>query len=287
MDAIERAFAALGRGEVGEPVSVGMDLGEGMFHVKACAGSPAHAGILVAKLNANFPANRERHGLPTIQGVVAVFDASNGRLLALVDSPSVTSLRTAATTALAIHWLAPRDAKVATIVGCGALGRAHLEALRGCTAIRKVNLFDRDAGSAQTLAGWACGELGLECAVAAELPKATLASEVIVTCASSKLAYLEAGHVRPGTFVAAVGADNEHKSEIAASLLGAARIVTDRTVQCRKVGDLRNAPEGATVCGEMTDVVAGRVPRTAPGEIVLFDSTGLAVEDLAVCALLL
>jgi ornithine cyclodeaminase/alanine dehydrogenase-like protein (mu-crystallin family) len=99
---------------------------------------------------------------------------------------------------------------------------------------------------------------------------------------------LAAEHVRPGTFVAAVGADNERKSEIASSLLERARIVTDLSAQCRKIGDLRNAmPNETFVCGELADVVAGRIPRTGPNEIVVFDSTGLALEDLAVCQLLL
>jgi ornithine cyclodeaminase/alanine dehydrogenase-like protein (mu-crystallin family) len=281
MDAIERAFLALDRGEIGEPVSLGLDLGEGTFHVKACAGM----GLLVAKLNANFPGNRERHGLPTIQGVIAVFDAGNGRLLELVDSPSITSVRTAATTALAVRLLAPAGADEATIVGCGVLGRGHVAALRECNGITRMSVFDRDRESARALAAWARG-LGVECSVAPDLRESTRASPIVITCTSSSAAYLGADDIRPGTLVAAVGADNAGKAEIGASLLAQARIVADRTAQCRKSGDLRNAPPGAAACGELADAVAGRIARTAPDEIVVFDSTGLAVEDLAVCAIL-
>ena len=287
MQAIEGAFLALGRGDVEDPVTVGMPLSDGTFHVKACAGKPAYANVMAVKLNANFPANRERHGLPTIQGVVAVFDAGNGKLLALVDSPSITSLRTAATTALAVHHLAPAGARIATVVGCGALGRAHVQALVECNDIREIRVCDRDARSAEALADWARDRLKIACTVASNVAIATRSSPVVVTCTSSTVAYLGAGDVSPGTFVAAVGADNEHKSEIEASLFARARIVTDKTAQCLKIGDLRNAAPGANVCGEMTDVVAGRVERTGAGEIVLFDSRGVAVEDLAVCRLLL
>jgi len=109
----------------------------------------------------------------------------------------------------------------------------------------------------------------------------------VVTCTSSRVPFLGANDVCPGTFVAAVGADNERKSEIAASLLSRARIVTDLTAQCLKSGDLRNAvPNEANVCGELVDVVSKRVPRTGADEIVVFDSSGLAVEDLALCALI-
>ncbi|APV48562.1 hypothetical protein BWI17_01985 [Betaproteobacteria bacterium GR16-43] len=288
IDAVERAFLALEAGHIAPPVSAGVTVPDGTFHVKACAAvSPGYAQVFVAKINSNFPGNRACDGLPTIQGVVAVFDATTGRLLSLMDSPSITNLRTAATTAVAIRHLAMKGAQVATVVGCGALGRFHLQALKEC-GLRRVNLLDLDMARATQVAGWARDELGLECLAVKDLRVATLASEVVVTCTTSKVPFLKAGDVRPGTFIAAVGADNERKSEIAASLLAEARIVTDLTAQCLKGGDLRNAmPNESFVCGEMTDVVAGRVARTAADEIVIFDSSGLAVEDLAVCTLLL
>ena len=288
IDAVERAFVALGSGHIGAPVSVGVTVPDGTFHVKACAAvSPACAQVFVAKVNSNFPGNRSCDGLSTIQGVIAVFDASNGRLLQMMDSPSITNLRTAATTAVAIRHLAQKGSQVATVVGCGALGRFHVEALVEC-GLRRLNLFDIDGSRAAAIAAWARDSFGIECLAVKDLRVATLASEVVVTCTTSRVPFLAAGDVRPGTFIAAVGADNERKSEIAASLLGEARIVTDLTEQCRKTGDLKHAmPNETFVCGEMTDVVAGRVARTASDEIVVFDSCGLAVEDLAVCALLL
>ena len=286
--AIERAFKALDAGHIGTPVSMAVTVPNGTFHVKACAAtSAAFPQFFVAKINSNFPGSNACEGLPTIQGVVAVFDSTTGRLRALMDSPAITSLRTAATTAVAIRHLAQKGARVATVVGCGALGRAHLPALAEC-GFGRVSVFDMDLGRATEVAKWARETLGLECLAVSDLRAATLASEVVVTCTSSRVPYLKAGDVRPGTFVAAVGADNERKAEIAASLLSEARIVTDLTAQCMKIGDLRNAvPNESLVCGEMVDVVAGRVARTAGDEIVVFDSTGLAVEDLAVCALLL
>jgi ornithine cyclodeaminase/alanine dehydrogenase-like protein (mu-crystallin family) len=286
--AIERAFQALDAGHIAAPVSVGVAVPDGTFHVKACAAnSPAYTQLFVAKINSNFPGNRACDGLPTIQGVIAVFDAGTGKLRALMDSPAITSLRTAATTAVAIRHLAQKGARVATLVGCGALGLTHLQALAVC-GIGRVNVFDLDAGRATGLAAWACDTLGMECLAVTDLRVATLASEVVVTCTTSRVPFLKAGDVRPGTFIAAVGADNERKSEIAASLLAEARIVTDLTAQCRKTGDLRNAvPNESFVCGELVDVVAGRVARTASDEIVVFDSSGLAIEDLALCALVL
>jgi alanine dehydrogenase len=281
--AVERTLIAFANGEVGPPGTLGVAAESGSFHVKACASA---GGLFVAKVNSNFPENGARHALPTIQGVVAVFDAENGRLRALLDSPSITGLRTAATTAVVIRRLAAKEARVATVIGCGELGRFHLQALAEC-GFDRIHLHDIDAARACEVGAWATKSLGLECVPASDLRTATLASQVVVTCTSSRVPILGSGDVRPGTLVAAVGADSERKSEIAASLLGEARIVADLRSQCLKIGDLRNAvPNEAFVCGELADVVAGRVARTSADEIVVFDSTGLAVQDLALCSLL-
>ena len=280
--ALERVFHDLDRGVVGPSYSLGLQATDGSFHVKACA-STAPGGLFVAKVNANFPANPRLRGLPTIQGVIAVFDACDGRVLALVDSASVTNLRTAATTMLAIDRLAREGASVATIVGCGAQGAAHARALRGTTAIREIFLHDSDGAAAERLAAEIPGA-----AVAKDMRVATLASDVVITCTPSITPFLGLEDVRGGTLVAAVGSDNDRKLEIEPALLAAARIVVDARAQSEKMGELKQAlPTPARICGELVDAAAGRLARTGPGEIVVFDSTGLAVEDLALCAALL
>lgn len=282
--AIEQAVSRMSAGRIGVPASLGVAVADGTFHVKACASTPPDAaGIFVAKVNANFPGN-PGVGRPTIQGAIAVFETGCGDLIAIIDSPSVTALRTAATTALVIRRLAPRGACVATVVGCGALGRFHVEALAAC-GIRRCHVFDKLSQRADALARWARETLGIDCDAADAMRPATLASQIIVTCTPSRQAFLGPDDVRPGTLVAAVGADNESKSELDPALLAQARVVADLTVQCLKTGDLRRSPTQA-VCGELADVVAGRVAATAMDEVVIFDSTGLAVQDLALCELL-
>jgi ornithine cyclodeaminase/alanine dehydrogenase-like protein (mu-crystallin family) len=283
--AVEQAIGRMAAGHVGTPVSMGVPVADGTFHVKACASTPPDAtGVFVAKINANFPAN-PAVGRPTIQGAIAVFDTRHGDLRAIVDSPSITALRTAATTALAIRHLAPLDARMAMVVGCGLQGRFHLQALDAC-GFRRVRLFDSTRQHADAMARWARDELDIDCEAVDDLRRATLQSQVVVTCTPSRQPFLGSDDVRPGTLVAAVGADNPDKSEIEPDLLARARVVTDLTAQCLAYGDLHHAPTTA-VCGELADVVAGRVARTALDEVVVFDSTGLAVEDLALCELLL
>ncbi len=282
--AVEQAIARLDAGHIGVPVSLGVAGQNGTFHVKACASnSPGTANLFVAKINANFPGNPDA-GRPTIQGVIAVFDARNGDIRAVVDSPSITGLRTAATTAVVIRHLAAKNASVATVVGCGILGRFHLEALSLC-GISRCFVYDTQPVRAVAAAQSAREALGIHCEATDDLRRATLQSQIVVTCTPSHHAFLGPEDVMPGTFIAAVGADNENKSEIDQALLADSRIVTDLTAQCLKYGDLSRLPS-KSVCGELTDVVANRVARTGAGEIMIFDSTGLAVEDLALCELL-
>ena len=281
VQAVARAFADLERGGMGPSQSLGVPAVDGSFHVKTCASTGA-GGIFVAKVNANFPANPGR-GLPTIQGVIAVFDATDGRVLAVVDSGSVTNLRTAAVTMLAVKLLAREGAKSAAIVGCGAQGAAHAQALRATAQLAELALYDSDPGKAQRVCADIPGSR-----VATSVRDATHASDIVITCTPSTTPFLGVDDVRPGTLVAAVGSDNDRKLEIDPALLAAARIVTDSTAQCEKMGELKQRlPRPPRVSGELVDVVAGRVPRTQPDEIVVFDSTGMAIEDLALCAALL
>src|SRR5436305_10664937 len=130
IDAVERAFLRYARGEAIPPAVLGAHVQGGGFHIKSAGLRDAAAGrpMFAVKINANFPANPDRLGLPTIQGVIALFDAENGRLLALLDSIEVTTVRTAAATAIAAKYLAPTTARVA-ICGCGEQGRSQLRAL--------------------------------------------------------------------------------------------------------------------------------------------------------------
>ena len=282
--ALEEAYLAQARGEVGDSQSLGYAVPEGTFHVKACGSAAALGGLFVAKINANFPGNPSGRSLPTIQGVIAVFDARDGRVLAIVDSPSVTRLRTAAAAALAVKHLARREARTAAIVGCGVQGEATAHALACVMDLRMLRLYDMESRRAEALRR----KLSVACEVSPSLDEAARGADVIVTCTTSTQPFLAARHAGDGALVVALGADNEAKRELMPELLEAARLVTDSTAQCLKIGDLKQAPHLARrVCGEVTDVVAGRVKRTQSGEVVVFDSTGLAIQDLALCAALL
>jgi len=176
--AVERAFGLLAEGRVPAARAIGFEAAEGSFHAKVAlfdAGRPR----FVAKINGNFPRNPERSGLPTIQGVLVLCDSTDGRPLALMDSASVTALRTAAASAVAADHLARRDASVLAVVGCGLQGAAHVAALREVRAFRELRVHDVLPARARALAD--AHRDACECRVAETVAEATRGADVVVT----------------------------------------------------------------------------------------------------------
>ena len=287
--AVERAFRSLGEERCAAPRSLGLHVDGGVFHVKAAV-LAAERLYFAAKVNGNFPSNPPRNGLPTVQGTLVLADAANGRPLAVMDSASITTVRTGAATAVAARHLARRDARVVTIVGCGVQGRVQLDALRRVIPIERVLAYDRDGCRSDLFASE--HPAGHDCEIVAveDLKSALQSSDVVVTCTSSREPVLRAGDVRAGTFIAAVGADNPEKSEIDPGLMMRCTVVVDDLDQCSQCGDLHHALDAgvmavADVHATLGALVAGRKPgRTRDDEITLFDSTGIAVQDVAAAA---
>jgi ornithine cyclodeaminase/alanine dehydrogenase-like protein (mu-crystallin family) len=279
--AVEDAFRRLAEGGMPPPGILGMHAGDGSFHVKA-GFLTLDRPYFAAKLNANFPQNGARHGLPTIQGAVILSDAANGAPLAVMDSIGITALRTAAASAVAAKYLAREACDTALIVGCGGQARAQLQALLCVRKPRRVLAYDQDENRAKAFAA----EMSAVTAVS-DLDAAALQSDLIVTCTTARQFILRRDSIRPGTFIAAVGADSEHKQEIDPALMAAAKVVTDLTEQACTIGDLHHAiAAGAMsregVHAELAEVVAGRKPgRERSDEIIVFDSTGTGLQDVA------
>ena len=272
--AIEDALRQHALGNVPAPGILGMHAADGGFHVKAGFLGPYFA----AKINANFPGNV---ALPTIQGAVILFDAGNGRPLAIMDSISITALRTAAASAVAAKYLARAECDTMLICGCGGQAASQLQALLTVRQARRIFAYDRDGGRAAAFAARFPKVI-----VAGDLAEAARSSDIIVTCTTARRYFMTRDMVRPGTFIAAVGADNEHKQEIEPRLLAEAKVVTDLTEQAARIGDLHHAIEAgvmstAEVHAELGEVIAGRKPgRERADEVIVFDSTGTGLQDV-------
>ncbi len=288
--AVEEAFRLHGAGRSLGPGVLGVKAPGGGFHVKA-AGLPLSRTFFAAKTNANFPDNPRHRGLPAIQGVIVLCDGHDGRPLAVMDSIEVTLRRTAAATAVAARALARADAAVAAVCGCGVQGRAQLRALVRVLPLERALAFDADAACAETYAREMAAELGLQVAAVPTPAAAAAQADVCITCTPSRTPFLMRAHVRPGTFVAAVGADSGDKQEIDPWLMAAAVVVTDSTEQCAAIGDLHHAVAAGAMArsdvhAELAEVlIEARPGRTSADEIVVFDSTGTALQDVAAAAL--
>ena len=286
--AVESAFRAQGLGQTPSPAILGYPVSGGGFHVKAAAlSSPTRFTV---KLNSNFPENGHRFGLPTIQGTITLFDGVTGFPLAVMDSIEITILRTAAATAVAAKWLARQDAATITICGCGAQARAQLAAVASVRLIQRAFLYDIDRRRAENLADEVHSP-GLEALPAGDLRAALRESEVCVTCTPSTEPFLRIGDVAPGTFVAAVGADSPEKQELEPRLVASATVVVDHLEQCATIGELHHALAAGLMTGddvhaELGKIVCGERPgRSSTDEIIVFDSTGTALQDAALSGL--
>ena len=289
MAAVELAFKLHGEGKTEPPGILGLHSRGGGFHIKAGVmdlGLPYFA----AKINANFPGNPKQVGLPTIQGVVVLCDAENGYPLALMDSIEITIQRTGAATGIAAKYLALPNSKTATICGCGNQGRISLKALTKVLPIEKVWAYDVDEGAAQRFADEFAEELSIDIAAVSDLEIAVRQSDVCVTCTPSQQYFVKENFVSPGTFLAAVGADNPDKQELEPALLGRSKVVVDLLEQCATIGELHHAIDAGAIMrddvhGELGEVIAGIKPgRTSADEIIVFDSTGMALQDVVTAA---
>ncbi len=235
-------------------------------------------GHALLKWVTSFPGNPER-GLPTVGGLVLLSDAEDGRLLAVLDAGAVTALRTAAAAVLAADALARDGAASWAVAGAGPNGAETARMLVALGRPRVV-LWDVDAGRREAVAS----EVGAAVARSAE---EALACDVVVTVTPGHSVLYESGSLRPGQHVSLMGADGPGKAEVAVGELARARLFCDDWEQASHGGELTGAVAAGVVTRdgvtELGAVLAGSAPgRSGTDEITLFDSTGLAIQDLGV-----
>jgi alanine dehydrogenase len=283
--AMQRAFEGLAAGQYQLPPVGHVPATEGAFHIKSAARLGDNARVAI-KINGNFPGNASRRALPTIQGCIVLLDACDGRMLAIMDSIEITARRTAAATALAARHLARQDSSALAIIGCGMQSCYHVDALLDVLPISRVSYCDPTDAAARSMTAHLEG-IGLDGHRMTTATEAAHGADVIVTLTTSTRPLLALADVSEGTFVAGVGADSPSKHELAVDLIGASRIVADLLSQSSRMGDLHHAIAAGEISakdvhGELAEVVAGRIPgRTAATERFVFDSTCIALQDLA------
>ena len=290
IDAVEGAFRGHAEGTSLGTGILHMDAPDGEFHIKA-GGLSEPTAYFALKANAGFFQNSERFGLPNIQGLILLYSAENGYPLAVLDSLGITVKRTGAATAVAAKYFARPESKIAGICGCGTQGRIQLRSLTKVLTLETALAYSIIDGEAEQFASEMSEELGISVKPAKTVEAAVCECDVCVTCTPAKSNFLHKGYVKPGTFVAAVGADSPEKQEIDPQLIANSTVVVDLLEQSSTVGELHHAIDAglmteADVHAELGDVIAGKAPgRTSADEIIVFDSTGTALQDTAAAIL--
>jgi ornithine cyclodeaminase/alanine dehydrogenase-like protein (mu-crystallin family) len=272
--AVREAFVAFARGEWTMPAKVYVtNYPAGDFRAMPALGG----GHALLKWVTSFPGN-PAFGLPTVSGVVLVSSAEDGRLEAVLDAASVTAIRTGAAAVLAAETLGRADASSAAVVGAGVNGRAVARTFLAHR--RAVSIWDVDGERAQRVAE----ELG---ASVAESVDAALAADVVATVTPGHELVIRGSALRAGQHVSLMGADGPGKAEVTAAELARCRLFCDDWEQASHGGELAHAVEAGVVARkdvtELGAVLSGSADgRVGDDEITLFDSTGLAIQDLAI-----
>jgi alanine dehydrogenase len=274
LEAVRDAFVAYARGEWTMPPKVYVPAyPAGDFRAMPALGG----GHALLKWVTSYPGNPAA-GLPTVMGVVLVSDASNGVLRAVLDAAAITALRTGAAAVLAAETLGRTDAASAAVIGAGVNGQAAARTFvaRG----RDVMLWDVD----EQRAAQAAEELGARVAGSRE---EALAADLLVTVTPGREIVLGTGSLQPGQHASLMGADGPGKAEIAVEELRRAHVFCDDWEQASHNGELVHAVEAGAVGREdvtqLGDVLAGIAEgRRSAADVTVFDSTGLAIQDLAI-----
>ncbi len=285
LSAVEEAFRMAGLGEVQMPPKSYLTFPE---HGGDLRTMPAYlpamdaAGVKVVNSHPNNPAS----GWPTVMAVQTLNDPSTGFPLALMAATNLTACRTAAAGALAAKYLSLPAASSAGFIGAGFQAGFQLRYLLRVRKIIKILVYDVDAGRAEAFADRAKSAGVQEVRLADS--SAVASADIVVLTTPGKGPVCRVGAFRAGAHINAIGADAPGKQELPAEILWHAKVVVDHREQAAHSGEInvsvsRGHFNPSQIHAELGEIVAGKKPgRVSPGEITLFDSTGLAIQDVAV-----
>ena len=285
--AMEEVLAGLARGECQLPLRQIMWLPQRIGALGLMPSYWQSAGVIGLKAVSFFPGN-EGSELDTHQGVVLLFDAKCGRLLATIDATSITAIRTAAVSGVATRLLAREESVELAILGSGVQARMHLRAMLLCRSIARVKVFSKTPSRAELFATKASERHSIPVEAAPSCAEAVHNADIICTTTSAKEPVLRGEWLKPGTHINAIGSSVALARELDGLAVQKSRLYVDRRESAlNEAGDFLLAKEEGLIgddhiIGEVGELLIGAVTgRVSPTDITLFKSVGLAVEDLA------
>ncbi|MGQ0680163.1 MAG: ornithine cyclodeaminase family protein [Actinomycetota bacterium] len=287
IEAVESAFLALALGMASMPSKVYLDFPHrGDLRAMPAALGDHYAGV---KLVNSHPGNPGR-GLPVVMGTYLLFLQQTGEPLCLMGATLLTAIRTGAASGVASRYLARADASSVGLVGSGVQALHQLRCVRRVRSISEVVVWapaDDAARRDALIATIERGFSGIAVRAAGSVTEAAAAG-IVCTTTPSRMPVVLAEHVGPGTHINAVGADGPGKQELDPAILQGARVIVDEMNQAIHGGEVNVAFAGgligeASIAGTLGEVIAGTRPgRTSEEQLTVFDSTGLAIQDIAI-----
>jgi alanine dehydrogenase len=310
VESVAHAHAAYSAGRAQCPPRLHMPAGVDSAFILVMPAAVPDTAALGAKLISVYPQNRPR-GLPLHRAAVLLFDLETGRPAALLDGEALTAARTAAASTLATQYLARPDATVLALIGAGAQARAHLRLLAAAArgevparagtvwpdpavrGLREVRVCSRTGGSAMALAGEMAGVADCPVRAMATAREAVEGADIVVTATTATQPVIHRAWLAPGTHLCAVGAFRPDARELDSDTVAAATLVVDaREAALREAGDVliplnEGRFDAAHIHAELGELVLGRrLGRTAPDELTVYKSVGLAIQDVTLAAAL-
>jgi len=288
IELVETAFREKGLKRVQMPPKVYIFFSRYQGDLRAMPAYFESLDIAGVKLVNVHPLNPSSYGLPTVMATILLFEPKTGRPLCLMNGTMLTSMRTAAAAAIATKYLARPNAEALGIIGAGNLARHHLSALPRVVDVKKVFIYDIVKAKAEALAREFEGKLDAKIHVVDNPRDAVEPADVLATLTPSRVPIVKNGWVREGLHINAMGADAPGKQELDPEILRRAKIVVDDIEQASHSGEI-NMPLSQGVItindiyAELGEIVAGiKEGRESDQEITVFDSTGLAIQDVIV-----
>jgi len=291
IDLVEQAFRAHGQGKYLMDPKVHILVPEFHGEWEAMPSYLKEPESSACKWVAIREKNRPKFGLPTILSTIVYTDPESGFPLMICDGTYHTNMRTGASAAVSARWLARKDARRVALVGSGAVAVGAARAMDALGAYETMSVWSRTQENAETFVEKMAPRLRVPLTVAKSAEAAVREADVVVTTTLATEPLVRSEWVRPGTHIAALGADMEGKQELETELVQRAKVFVDDLGQCVRDGEINVPLEKGELrvedlAGTIGEVIAGKkAGRESAEEITVFDSTGIALQDAAVITL--
>lgn len=289
--AIEEAFKAFGQEKVQMPPKSYLYFDKGDLRSMPAFIATRSINMSAIKSVNVHPDNPRKFKLPSVMGIIILTDPQNGFPLAILDGTYLTQCRTGAAAGVATKYLSRKDSKVASFIGNGAQSYSLLDSIIAVRSIKKIHLFDLNPLNSSNLMKHVKKNYRVKVEIANSIEEACKNSDIITTATPSRNPIIKHRFIKKGVHINAIGADSKGKQEIDPEILRKSQLVIDSWDQCSHSGEI-NVPlskeliNKSNIHGELGYIVAGKLKgRLNNDKITVFDSTGLAIQDVAIANL--